>query len=210
MVLIMTDVIIVGSGGLGRELFSWLYHSKGNLNPIAFISDDIESLKNYDYPIPIISTIKDYTPTKNVKLIMAIMDPKGKRKVAELLLNKGGQFVTYIHPSVIIGCNVSIGEGCVLTPYCIITADVQLGKFNFLNTNTTIGHDVKIGDYSSFNGKVEVSGWCQIGNEVLIGSRVIILPKKKITTGVIVGAGSVVVGNINKPITVFGNPAKRV
>lgn len=206
----MTDVLIVGSGGLGRELFAWLSHSNGGLNPIGFISDDIESLNNYDYPISIVSTLTDYIPTENVKLIMAVMDPRGKKKVAELLINKGGKFVTYIHPSVIIGCNVIIGDGCVLTPNCIITADVQLGKFNFLNTSTTIGHDVKIGDYSSLNGKVEVSGWCHIGDEVLIGSRAVILPKKKITTGVIVGAGSVVVGNINKPITVFGNPAKRV
>jgi sugar O-acyltransferase (sialic acid O-acetyltransferase NeuD family) len=205
----MIDVHIVGSGGLARELFTWLKGSR-ELNPIAFISDDTTSLDNYEYPLSITSTIKDYSPIENVKLIMAIMEPVGKKKVAEMLIEKGGEFVTFIHPSAIIGHNVKVGEGCVITPNCIITADVTLGKFNFLNTSTTIGHDVVLGEYSSLNGKVEVSGWCNIGNEVLIGSRVVILPKKKISNNVVVGAGSVVIGNINKPITVFGNPARKI
>ena len=89
-------------------------------------------------------------------------------------------------------------------------SNINVGDFVFLNTQTTLGHDVKIGAYTSINGKVEISGFVEIGEEVTIGSRVVVLPKKKVISGANIGAGSVVVGNINKPITVFGNPAKRI
>ncbi|PML53289.1 NeuD/PglB/VioB family sugar acetyltransferase [Vibrio lentus] len=203
-------VIIVGSGGLGREVYSWLTHEDSAYEPIGFISDDFSSLDKYDYPVKVIDSIANFKPIDNVSLIMAIMDPIGKKYVYDLLLSKGMVFDTFIHPTVVLGRNIIIGNGSVICPNCILTCDIQLGDGVFLNTATTLGHDVSIGDFSSLNGKVEVSGWVKISSVVTIGSRALILPKKKIGEGSTIGAGSVVVGNVKQNITVFGNPAKRI
>lgn len=203
-------ILIVGSGGLGREIYSWLTHSESPYEPIGFISDDLNSLDDYDYPVPIVQTILDYEPVESVTLIMGIMDPKGKKSVYLSLLKKGAVFETFVHPTAIVGENVTLGTGTVISPMCILTCDILVGDCVFFNTSSTLGHDGKVGDYSSINGKVEISGWVNIGREVLVGSRALILPKKKINDNAIIGAGSVVVGNVKSGVTVFGNPAKRV
>jgi len=202
------DIVIVGAGGLGREIYTWLKDSDDEHNILGFLDDVPDSLENYNYPAEIIDDIQNHQPIAGAKYILAIMSPAGKSKFAVELKNKGCKFTKFIHPTAILGSNVSVGEGVIITPGCILTCDIKIGDFVFLNTQTTLGHDVKIGAYTSINGKVEISGFVEIGESVTIGSRVVVLPKKKIVSGVTVGAGSVVVGNITKPITVFGNPAK--
>ena len=203
-------IIIVGAGGLGREVYNWLSEAgKGDLI-LGFINDISDALDGYDYPVKIIGDIQNHECLTDVVYVMAVMAPNGKAKVASLLKAKDCEFKTFIHPTAIVGRNVKLGEGVVITPGCIISCDVEIGDFVFLNTQTTLGHDVRVGAYTSINGKVEISGFVEIGEGVTIGSRVVVLPKKKIASGAIVGAGSVVVGNIKQPITVFGNPAKRI
>ena len=204
------NIIIVGANALGREVYTWLADSGYSENVIGFISDFPSALDGYKYPCKILGDIPSHLPLPNTLYVMALMDPTTKIKISKILLDKGCEFMSFIHPTAILGRNVKLGEGVVITPGCILSCDIEVGDFVFLNTQTTLGHDVKVGAYTSINGKVEISGFVEIGESVTIGSRVVVLPKKKIASGATVGAGSVVVGNIKQPITVFGNPAKRI
>lgn len=207
---LVQKVVIVGAGGLGRELFSYLSLEPEKYDVIGFIDDNLNALDGYKYPVGIIDSISAYERVKDVKLLNAVMSPVAKEKIVNQLKNRNHIFISYVSPQSVIGCNVSFGEGCVITPNCIVTADVSVGDFVFLNTGTTLGHDVSIEDFVSINGKVEICGNVAIGSFCLIGGRAIILPGKTIVAGTMVGAGSVVVANIRKPMTVFGNPAKKV
>lgn len=203
-------IIIVGAGGLGREIYTWLNGCGKTTQVLGFINDMPDALDGYDYPVKIIGDIQNHECINEAVYILAIMAPYGKAKVSALLKAKGCEFMTLIHPTAILGSNIKFGEGVVITPGCILTCDIEVGDFVFLNTQTTLGHDVKVGSYTSINGKVEISGFVEIGEGVTVGSRVVVLPRKRIASGATVGAGSVVVGNINQAITVFGNPAKRI
>ena len=84
--------------------------------------------------------------------------------------------------------------------YLMMGEDVlfQGGKHNFDTIEIPMGHQ-------GGGGKTELI----IGNDVWIGARVIVLPGcKKIGTGVIIGAGSVVTKDIPDYAIVGGNPAK--
>jgi sugar O-acyltransferase (sialic acid O-acetyltransferase NeuD family) len=203
-------VIIVGAGGLGREIYTWISSSCTNLSVLGFIDDSSSPLAKYDYPVGIISDIRNHIPPPKAVYVMAIMAPAAKQQISSFLSSRGCQFIQLIHPTVIIGRNVSLGEGVVIAPGCILTCDIKVGDFVFLNTQTTLGHDVIVGSNTSINGKVEVSGFVKIGENVTIGSSATVLPKKEICSGATIGAGSVVVGSIKQPTTVFGNPAKRI
>lgn len=207
---LVQKVVVVGAGGLGRELYSYLRLEPTKYDVIGFIDDNINALDGYKYPVGVIGKISTYKREKGVKLLNAIMSPVTKEKIVTQLKSRNHTFISYVSPQSIIGCNVTLGEGCIITPSCIVTADVSIGDFFFMNTGSTLGHDVSIESFVSINGKVEICGNVSIGSFCLIGGRSIILPGKKIVAGTIVGAGSVVVGNIRKPMTVFGNPAKRV
>lgn len=207
------DLIIVGAGGMGREVYSWLaqvIYGKGGYVIKGFIDDNPNALGNRSYPVDVIGSISEYTPNAEEQLILSILDPKVKKQIAESLIQKGAEFFPLIHPTAVIGKNVKLGKGTIICPYCILTNDIEMGDFVFMNTNSTIGHDSKIGDYTSINGKVEITGECKIGAVCLFGVGAKLIPGRKIVDGVTVGAGSVVVRNIVSPKTVFGNPAKSI
>ena len=51
-----------------------------------------------------------------------------------------------VHPSAIIGNNVTIGEGTVIGPFCIVEDDVTIGSGNLFKANAFVGQYTKIGD----------------------------------------------------------------
>lgn len=207
------NLLIVGAGGMGREIFCWLQQEikgKNDHRIVGFLDDDLSALDNYSYPVKIVGSITDYQPKVGESLVLAVMSPKVKKDIVSMLVAKGAEFYTLIHPSVIVGYNVKINKGCVVAPLCILTADIVIGGFVFLNANTTIGHDVVVKKYCSINGKAEVSGNVTIGANCLMGVGAKIIPKRNIGDYVTIGAGSVVIRHVRNNASVFGNPAKEI
>ena len=205
------NIIIVGAGAMGREVYSWLLDdikNKKDYQIKGFLDEDPGALDNYNYPVKIIGTIADYVPQKNELIVIAAMDPHKKAQFAKTFMKKQARFYTLIHPTVILGQNVKIGTGCVICPNCILTTDIVIKDFVFINTCSTIGHDVVLGDYTSINGKVEITGKVKVGNKCMFGVGSKVIPNKIIGDNAIVGAGSVVIRNVKQNTTVFGNPAK--
>ena len=129
------DLILVGAGTFGREVFTWLSQAiegssqhkiKGFIDNLP--QNQIE-LDLRDFPIPILGTINDYQPKPDEKLVMAIFDPTLKKKCVKLLLKRGSKFHKLIHPSVIIGHNVKVGDGCIVCPNCILANDTNIGDY---------------------------------------------------------------------------------
>lgn len=207
------DLIIVGAGGLGREIFFWLSQeilTKGGYRIKGFIDSEPDRLGQRNYPAGVIGSIADYTPNETEELVLAIQDPKTKKVYVESLLDKGATFYSLVHPSAVIGYNVNFGDGCVVCPNCIFTNDITIGDFVFLNTNSTVGHDSTIGDYTSINGNVDITGEVKVGSGCLFGVGSKIIPGRRIGDGATIGAGSVVIRNVPPGVTVFGNPAKKI
>ncbi|MEH7251322.1 acetyltransferase [Neobacillus niacini] len=207
----MKKVIIVGAGGLGRMIYSWLPDFlEDSWEPIGFISDRLDVLDGYDYDIPILSTIQEYKPEADHVFVMAIADPKAKLAVAEELEERGARFINLIHPTAIVGKNVKMGKGCVVCPRVVLTCDIELGDFVMLNLCATIGHDVIIGNGCTINSHSDVTGGAKLGTGVFLGSHAVITPNLKVRDFAKIGAGSVVVKQVAQDTTVFGIPAKKI
>jgi sugar O-acyltransferase (sialic acid O-acetyltransferase NeuD family) len=207
------DLIIVGAGGLGREVYSWLSQEikeKQSCKIKGFIDDNLNSLNDFEYPVKIINTISEYRPNAKEKLVLSILNPKNKKRIVESLSQRGAKFYKLIHPTSIIGTNVELGKGCVICPNCILTNDIQIGDFVFINTNSTIGYDTVIGDFTTINGKVEITGKVKVGSGCSFGVGAKVIPGRTIGDNVVVGAGSIVIRNFGSDVTIFGNPAKKV
>jgi len=210
------DLILVGAGAFGREVFTWLsqaiegssqYKIKGFIDNLP--QNQIE-LDLRDFSIPILGTINDYQPKPDEKLVMSIFDPTLKKQFVKLLLKRGSKFHKLIHPSVIIGHNVKVGDGCIICPNCILANDTNIGDYVFINTSSTIGHDTVIGSFTSINGGVQITGDVKVGSECFFGVGSLVINKRNVGDRAIIGAGSVVIRSVRPDVTVFGNPAKIV
>lgn len=203
--------IIVGAGGFGRELINWAGACcEAGLLPAlgGLIDDDPQALDGFDYTVGWLGTLSDFTPMAEDHLLMAIGDPAAKKRIATMLADRGGRFVSLIHPTAIIAQSSRIAEGAILCPLSLVSADAELGRLCTVNALSSIGHDVRIGDYTTLSAHVDLTGSVSVENEVMIGSGARVLPGVKIGKGATVGAGAVVYRNVIGGRSVFAPPAK--
>lgn len=134
-----------------------------------------------------------------------------------------GKNVTVINPSNLYECQ--IGDDCFVGPFVEIQKGVMVGKRTriqshvFICEMVTIGDDCFISHGTKFINDTFQSGaysrkcedWkpTKIGNGVLIGTNATIMPVT-ICDRVVIGAGSVVLKNIETPGIYAGNPAKKI
>ena len=209
----MTRIIIVGAGGFGREILSWskdAFKLKKDFEIVGFLDADSQALRGYECNLPVLGDPSEYQPGCDDRFVCALGQPKVKLKVCKDLKVKGGQFLTMVHPSAVVGDRCILGEGCVLCPGAVVTTDVTLGDFVTINAQATVGHDAVVGDGSTLSGHADVTGFAQLGEGVFLGSHACVLPKAKVGSFAIVGAGTVVLCNVKPNSTVFGVPAKKV
>ena len=207
-------VCIVGAGGLGRELASWLLLDEQFVNEfelIGFLDDNLKALDGFQTKLAIIDRITVDTLNSSKNVILAVADIAYKKKIIEEIITKSNvELLSYKFHNVLVGLSTNIGKGVVLSPSVLISCNVVIGNGVFVNSGSQIGHDVQIGNYTSIMANVDIGGGAIIEDEVFIGSAAVILPGVTICKGARIGAGSVVLKNIKKVGTYFGNPAKRI
>lgn len=96
-----------------------------------------------------------------------------------------------------IGNNVRIHSQVFIPEYCVLENGCWIGP-NVVMTNAKYPN--------SLDSKSELKG-VYVKNNAIIGANSTLLPGVIIGSWSVVGAGSVVTGNVNKNSVVFGNPA---
>lgn len=204
------NLIIVGAGGFGREVYTWArqtwgFHGEWRFK--GFLDDNPGIYDPSLHPKPVIGRVRDYARDGEDFFLCAVGKPKIKAQLGELLLEKGLRPATLIHPSVVMGRRVEIGDGSILCPNVVLTCDISVGRFVTLNVATAVGHDSKIGDWSQTSAFCDLTGASRVGQRVFFGSRASLLPGITVGDDAVVGAGSVVVRDVSVGATVFGIPA---
>lgn len=206
----MKKLYIIGARGFGREVYNLAKETKEYLKEyeiVGFLDDKTNALEGYNGYPPIISSVESFSPKENDVFICALGEVEYKKKYANIILEKGGEFINLIHKDAYISQNLKIGKGCIIHAYTRISCDIEIGDFNTFQPFSVIGHDVKIGSYCHFNTYAFIGGFVEIGNNVTLHTGAIIHPHKKVRDSSTVGAGAVVIRNVQENATVYGNPA---
>lgn len=202
------EVIIVGSGALGRVLYDFIYQK---YNIIACVDDAPSESRLFENSIPIkkIEEINQYD-LKQTGFILSVLSPKGRESLSSRIIKSGGKFIAFIDHSSFISPSAIIGTGCTFLPNSFIMNKSFIGNYVHVHFNSVIGHDVIVGDYCSFAPQCVIGGYCNIGKNVTFGMGAKVLPKVKIGDFAIIGAGAVVTKDVPTGAVVGGNPAKRI
>lgn len=209
----MKRLLIVGAGGLGREVLGWARDAEATQPEWrigGFLDANAGALDGLNVPFGILGDPAEFGPSEADRYICAIGDPATKRRVVSALLARGAEFSTLVHPSVIVGADCRLGAGCILCPNVVLTTNVTLGRFVTLNLGATVGHDVQTGDWCTLSVHADVAGKASLGEAVFAGSHSFILPGVRVGDSAVVGAGAVVTRNVSAGSTMFGVPAKLI
>jgi len=203
---------LVGAGGLGREMEFWINlisQDERDYEICGFIDDNPCALLNNPSDFTVVGDTFHFDYSDGDLAALCITNSVLKEEVYNRLKNKVEIF-TFISPLARVSKFSKIGKGAIITPNCLITTNVTIGECVLINIGSQVGHDCTIGDFSSVMTNVDIGGCCKIGSHVFFGSNSTLIPEKKINNNISIGAGSIVINNLSKPGTYFGNPAKQI
>jgi len=160
--------------------------------------------------LPYLGHHETYQPREQDLFALAIGDPRLRKEAADALCARQGRLASVIHPSVIMGHNVQIGEGAIVCPGAVLTCDIRAGRLLLCNVGASVGHDVVIGECCSLYAHADVTGHAVLGDFVTLGSHAVVLPWVKVGQGSTIGAGSVAVANVPASIALLGVPGRKL
>ncbi len=204
------DLVIVGAGGHGRELFDARPHPEvvglgGVLRrrrrrearpagaPRAELLGDMAS--GWRPPRPPTRSASARPTVRRSSVAAASMPPGARLRPS----------CTLAPPSA--PTSVWARVSCSSTA-CTITTNVRIGRHTHLNVGCAVQHDSIVGDFVQFSPGVYVNGDCVIGDDVFLGTGAIVTRGCTVGAGARVGAGAVVLDDVEHDTTVVGAPAQ--
>ncbi|MBO7167003.1 MAG: NeuD/PglB/VioB family sugar acetyltransferase [Kiritimatiellae bacterium] len=195
----MTDIIVIGAGGLGREVL-WTIERINQISQtwnIVGVCDDATdrfegSVSSYLYLGDVESAVSS---NPQAAFVIAI----GNNEIREKIYSKykDRHYPAIIDPSAVVAPSSKIGKGTFVAPGAIVAVDTSIGDFAIVNQHARMGHDSSIGDFSQLAPGVGVCGNVKIGRSAFLGVNSSVLPGMRIGDGAKVSAGIPVCKNLS-------------
>lgn len=200
------SVVIIGASGHGKVVADIIERSGDRV--IGFL-DDNTSLPEKFVGFPVLGMIDDYRKYKDAKFVVAI----GNAVIREKIVNKLNDVTWYtaIHPSAVISTlGTEIREGTVIMANAVVNAGAVIGKHCIINTCAVVEHDNRLADYVHVSVGAKLAGTVSVGKSTWIGIGTSVSNNLSICADCMIGAGAVVVKNIDEAGTYVGVPAKQI
>jgi sugar O-acyltransferase (sialic acid O-acetyltransferase NeuD family) len=182
-----------------------------NQTAVAFV-DDSEEHKGKSYcDIPILTREEVTNRFSDIKWVASPGSPKSYFKRKEIIGSisiEPKDFTQIISPNAYVGKNTILGYNLIIMAGCVLTSNAQIGNHVLILPNTVIHHDSNVGDYSIIGSNVSVAGNVRIGENVYIGSGTRIKNGITIGKGALIGMGSNVIKDVKPEEVIVGNPGK--
>ncbi|WP_339098322.1 NeuD/PglB/VioB family sugar acetyltransferase (plasmid) [Deinococcus sp. VB142] len=202
------DVVIIGAGGHGRELHTYVEDvnaDRQTFNLLGFV-DDSPARPEQVYGTPVLGGSEWLEQHPDVMIFLGIGSGRARKMFTERF--GAARLASLIHPTAQVKRNVTYGPGLQATPLSFISNDAALGVSVVVNVRATVGHDNRLGDFITVAPHAALVGsiTCGDGVEVGVGAHV----RQGINLGAwcVVGGGAMVIKDVQPGITVGGIPAK--
>lgn len=203
----MKKLLILGAGGQGKVVLDLALTCEA-WDEIGFLDGGKIGEEVLGYPV--IGDLLEYEILKEeyTHAIVAIGNNELRLKLTEALLEIGYEVPIFIHPSAVVSQFSNIGAGTIVMPQSVINVSANVGKGCIVNTGVIIEHDCQICDGVHLSPSATLGGTVRIGNESWICLGAKIINNIVIGSHVTVGAGAVVIEDIEDETLVVGVPAE--
>ena len=212
----MNNLIIVGAGGFGREVYSWLrdwihrspvagdqaFHIKG------FLSNNPNDLHGFEVAADILGDPEYYAVEEDDRFVLAIGTVEDKKRIVLSLKARRARFFTLVHPTAVVADTASIGEGVVVCPFATVSVNVTVDDFAMLNFYASCGHDAKVGKYCVLSPYATMNGFAILEDEVFMGTHATVVAHKRVGCRSKISANSLAANDVPPCTLVQGVPGK--
>ncbi len=214
------DLVIVGAGGHGREVFELVAALNSSCpdpvwNILGFVDDlppdgDAE-LRLARLGAGVVCAVDDVgsVMSEDLVAVVAVGDADLRRRLVDRVRAAGVALApALIHPTASVGYDVRLGAGCVVGAGSCLTTNIELGEGVQVNVGCSLSHDVVLGDHVTLSPGCHLTGGVEVGEGSFFGVGAVVGPRVQVGAGARVGAGAVVLHDVAPATTVHGVPAR--
>lgn len=203
--------IIIGAGTQGQVYASYLIEA--GINIIGFIDDNPELIGKTVCNIPVLGCYKDLYTNPFKDTIESVYCPIGDNHIRVQYLsrleNQGYNIPSFIHPSVSIAPDVSIGKAVYMLVGNIVMPHTIIGNYIMINQASTIAHHVRIEDGTFMSSGVNIGACIHVKEKAYIGMGVTVMTGvQSLGEDCLLGAGCVIIKDVPDHAVMVGNPGR--
>ena len=203
----MNRLAILGASGHGKvvadtaECCGW--------NSISFFDDDWPTLKICNGWQVVGDTAHLLEKLHEFDgVFVAIGNNRVRLDKLNQLLSLGAHVPSLIHPFTSISQYAHINSGVVVMAGSVVNANASIGMGVILNTSCSVDHDCVIGEGVHISPGARLAGGVKVEALAWVGIGASVRQLICIGANAMVGAGAVVIRNVEQDSMVLGNPAK--
>lgn len=210
------DLVLVGSGGFGRETAEAVRAAAAVGIPwrlLGFIDDDPGRAGAVIDGTPVLGGREELQRLPDARVVVCTGRPDNyvsRPRIVSALGLPAERYATIVHPSVVVSSSSSIGPGTVLLANTVLTASVHVGAHVAVMPHTTLTHDDVIDDFATLAARCALGGGVTIGRGAYIGAGAVIGQGLIIGELALVGMGAVVTKNVPAREVWIGVPASKM
>lgn len=205
------EIFIIGAGTYGEAMYELAeilgYRVKG------FYDEDDKKIDTMVMGVRVLDKFsnlkKDEISQKN--FIVAIGNNKIRQNIMERINECGGKTPTLIHPTATISPSAEIGKGVYIQANAYIWTKVKIDDYCIISPNVVICHHTSIGKACLISNVSGIGASLKIEDRVFVGmGSTIVTGVKVIGQDSIIGAGAVVLKDLDENSVYAGVPAKKI
>tara|TARA_R110000782_G_scaffold40493_6_gene93616 strand:- start:2080 stop:2724 length:645 start_codon:yes stop_codon:yes gene_type:complete len=206
----MRTLAIIGSGDLGQQIAHFAI-SDNHYEKVVFFDDFTQEKSVGGFSI--IGKSSDveqkFKENRFDELIIAIgYNHMSTRTNIYKRFKDEIPFGRLIHSTTHVDVTAKIAEGVVIYPACVIDAYVEIEANVLINIGSLVAHHSIVGAHSFLSPRVAIAGFSKIGKCCILGINSTIIDNIKIKENSKLGAGAVVIKNLNESGLYVGNPVR--
>lgn len=200
----MKKVIFVGAGEYAESVYDSMPKEQYDL--IGFVDDE---KRGYHIGKPILASRIEQVPNfKEYAYFISIGDTVPRKRLFEEVKRLSLETINIVDRTAIISDSVEIGTGNFIGKMTIINIGTVIGDNNMINSKSLIEHHCKIMNHTRIATATAMNGDVVVEDGAYLGSMACCIGQQRLGAFSIVGAGAVVLGDIEPYCTAVGVPAK--
>ncbi|HET8524680.1 MAG TPA: acetyltransferase [Thermomicrobiales bacterium] len=204
----MRRLFLLGGGGHAKVVVD-AARAMGDYDVTGIFDDDPARQGGDVLGVPVLGPICEESFARHEArlAVIAIGDNRMRRQIA-CRYGHLVEWATIVHPRAIVAASATLGRGTVVMAGAVVQPAVVIGEHVILNTVSSVDHDSEVGSFAHLAPGVHAAGGVRIGEGALIGIGAVALPERTIGAWATVGAGAVVVRDVQGGAIVKGVPAR--